>query len=115
MAGNEVVPGINIRSVVAGVAERGRGNAHVDLPGACLPEQPHNLPAGGAPDNGIVNQNDPLSRNLIPDGAELDLHLIHPLALAGRNKGTTNILVLDKAQAEGNPGFFRITDSGIQS
>ena len=96
VAGNEVVPGINIRSVVAGVAERGRGNAHVDFPGACLPEQSHDLPAGSAPDNGVVNQDDPLPLHLIPDGAELDFYLADPLTLTGGNEGSSDVFILNE-------------------
>ena len=80
-----------------------------------LPEQSHDLAAGGAPDDGVIDQDNPLSRYLIPDGAEFDFHLVYPLALAGGNKGAPDILVFDKAQAKGNAGLLRVADGGVQS
>ena len=48
----------------------------MDFPCPGLPQKPDDLSAGGTPDNGVVNEDYPFPGNFIPDGIELDFHLI---------------------------------------
>ena len=67
------------------------------LRGTGLPQQAHNLPAGGAPDNGIVNQHHTLAVYRFADGVEFDFYLVQPFPLAGRNKGSADVFVFQEA------------------
>ena len=114
-AGDQIVPGINIRTVVAGVAEGRRGNAHMDFPGSCLPDQVYNLTAGGAPDDGVIDEDNPLALYRLLDGIQLDLHLIHSLPLPRGDEGSADILVFDKANAVGNTALPGVAQGGVQT
>lgn len=114
-AGDQIVPGVNVRTVVAGVAEGRCRDAHMDFLRPCLPDQVYNLTAGGAPDDGVIDEDNPLALYRLLDGIQLDLHLIHSLPLPRGDEGSTDILVFDKADAVRNPGFLRIAQGGVQA
>ncbi len=82
---------------------------------ACFPKEPHDTAAGGAPHDGIVDQHHPFSLHTLLNGTELDLHLVQPGILAGRNKGSADIFIFDQPDAVGNPGFHRKPQGGVQA
>ena len=54
-------PGVNVRAIVTGIQEGGRGDPQMDLGGASLSQQLYNAGGCGTPDDGIVNENHPLA------------------------------------------------------
>ena len=68
VAGDQVVPGVDVGAEVAGVQEGRSGDAHMDLLGSRLPQQPDDPFRGGATDNGVVDHDHPLARYHGSDG-----------------------------------------------
>ena len=114
-AGDEMLPGVDVGTKIAGVEEGGRGHPHVDLGGPRLPQQANDAGGGGAPDNGVVDEDHPLAPHGGGDGVELDAHLVRPVFLPGGDEGAGDILVLDKADAVGDAGLPGVADGGVNA
>ena len=82
--------------------------------GTCVPQQPNNLSAGGAADDGVVDEHHPLALHRLRDGVELDAHLVDALILTGGDEGAADVLVLDEAHAVGDTGFLGVTQRCVQ-
>ena len=87
----------------------------MDLSGPGPAQQINHAPAGGAPDDGIVDQHDTLALHQRADGVELDVDAHLPQLLGGRDKGAPNILIFGKADPIGDPGRPGISQGGVQS
>src|SRR5262249_42636354 len=63
-----------VDAVETGVGHRGRPDTEVDLAGARAPQQPHQLAAGRAAHDGIVDHDDALAVQDLPHRVELDAY-----------------------------------------
>ena len=100
--GDELVGGVDVRAVVAGMEEGRRGDAQVDLLGPRLADEVGDALARCAAHDGVVDEHDSLAANCLIDGVELDAHLVDAVLLAGRDEGAPDVLVLDEADAVGD-------------
>ena len=86
----------------------------MDLLSPRFPKQADDPAAGSSPDDGVIHQHHPLPRHAVLDSAAFEFHLIQPVILAGRDKGTADILVLDEADTVGNAGRMAVAQRGVQ-
>ena len=112
MAGDQVFLRIDIRSVIAGVQERRRGDAHMDLLCPGFPQQADDPPAGRTPDDGIVDQHNTLVPDHILNGGQLDLHLVQPVIR--RDERPADVFVLDQPDPVGNAGSAAVPQGCVQ-
>ena len=68
MTCDQVLFGVNIRTIIAGMQKRRRRNSHMDLFRSCITQELYNTSAGRTSDNGIVYQYDPFSIYYFPGG-----------------------------------------------
>ena len=115
VVGDELVFVVNIRAVVAFGHKGRRADPHVDLLRAGLAQQVDGAAASGAPDDGIIDQHHALALHHGADGVQLDIDLIFPHILRGRNKGAADVFVFDKAHAVGDPGLTGVAHGGVQT
>ena len=115
VVGDELVFVVNIRAVVTFGHKGRRADPHVDLLRAGLAQQVDGAAAGGAPDDGVIDQHHALALHHGADGVQLDIDLIFPHILRGRNKGAADVFVLDKAHAVGDPGLPGVAHGGVQT
>ena len=73
LAGDEPFPVRDIGSKVAGVQERRRTDFHMHLLRPGIPQHVHDQGAGGAPDNGIVDEDKPFIPDDISQYAQLQM------------------------------------------
>ena len=71
--------------------------------------------AGGAADDGVVDQYHTLAADGGGDGVELDVDGFLPLALLRLDKGAGDILVFDEAYAVRDAGLLGIAKGGVQA
>ena len=69
---------------------------------ACLSEHTDNAVRGCSPYNGVVDHDDPLSLDSLPDRVQLDLHTALAVFLLRLDKGSSHIGILDKRRPIGN-------------
>ena len=112
---NQILSRIDVRAVIAGIQERRRGNAEMHLFCPRFTNQPHNSCRGCTADDRVVDQNHTLAANGLRNRVQLDLHQILAGRLTGRNEGSSDILVLQKADSVRNAGLLRITKRRIQT
>ena len=112
---DQILSRIDVRAVIAGIQERRCGNTEMHLFCPRFANQPHNSCRGCAADDGVVDQNHTLAANGLRNRVQLDLHQILSGRLAGRNEGSSDILVLQKADSVWNAGLLRITKRRIQT
>src|SRR5438105_3961697 len=96
-------------------ARRNRGRAtdpHVHFFGTCGPHHLHNLAAGGAPDDGIVDQYDPFARKQMLDRIQLNLYAEVSNTGFRLDKGSANVVIADQAESERDAALLSETDSG---
>src|SRR5271167_543669 len=101
--------------VHAVVARRNRGwtaDAHVDFAGAGFADHAHDFAAGGAANDGIVDENDTLAFDEAADRIEFQLHAKIADSLRGLDKRATDVMITDQAHAERDLRFERVTDGG---
>ena len=79
-----------------------------------LPQQGHDLPGGGAPDNGIVHQHHPFPLHAASQRPQLDAHRLLPAALARGDEGAADIAVFHQPHPIGDAGLLRIAQGGVQ-
>ncbi|CAN4015306.1 Fimbrial protein, partial [Dysosmobacter welbionis] len=95
VVGDELAGVIDVRTVVAGGHKGRRADPHVDLLRPGFPQQVDGPAAGGAPDDGVVDQHHPLALHHGADGVQLDIDLVFPHGLSGGDEGAADVLVLD--------------------
>ena len=96
VVGDELAGVIDVRTVVAGGHKGRRADPHVDLLRPGFPQQVDGPAAGGAPDDGVVDQHHPLALHHGADGVQLDIDLVFPHGLSGGDEGAADVLVLDE-------------------
>ena len=115
VAGDQVLPRVNVGAVIARVDE-GRGrDTHMHLFRARLADQIHYMPAGRAADNRVVDENHALSLYRALDRVQLYAHLVLPLRLTGGNEGSAYVLVLDETDAVGDARRPRIAERRVET
>lgn len=112
---DEVLAGVDVRPEIAGVEKRRRGHTHMNLRRAGLADELYDVGAGGAADDGVVDQYHTLAADGGGDGVELDVDGFLPLALLRLDKGAGDILVFDKAYAVRDAGLLGIAEGGVQA
>ena len=85
------------------------------LGGAGFPQQLHDLPGGGAPDDGVVHQHHTLAAHGVGDGVQLNAHGVLPQLLGGLNERAADVFVLQKADAVGDAALLGITQGRVQT
>ena len=85
-----------------------RADPQMDLLGPRLPQHAHNTVAGGSPDNGVIQHNDPLSLYCGNQRVKLDPHAVAPFLLGRLNKGPANVIIFYNALFIGNPGLLTV-------
>ena len=98
--------------VEAGMRGGRRRDAHVDRAGAGGAHHLHDLERGGAADDGIVHQHDPLARQHGPVGVVLQLDPQVADLLARLDEGPPDVVVADDPQLEGDPRLLGVADGG---
>ena len=100
--GDQLVLAVDVGAKVAWSDKGRRGDAHMDFGGARLPQHSDNAGTGGAADDGIIHQDDPLPFDGVRQRSELDAHRILALVLGRLDKGAPHIAVFDEANSIGN-------------
>ena len=110
--GDQLVLGVRVDAVEAGVRNRRRADAHVHLGGSGIAQGGHQLAAGGAAHDRVVDHHHPLARQHIRQRVELhaDARLAH--GLGGLDEGAAHIAVLDQAIAEGDATELGVANGG---
>ena len=96
VAGYQIFFGVNVGAVVAGADKRRRGDAHMYLGRARFAQQTDNPRACRASDYRVVYQHYALAAYGALDGVELDAYKVAAVRLPGGDKGSADVLVLDK-------------------
>ena len=110
--GEQLVALRGVDAVKIGIGDRRRRDAEVNLARAGFPHHLHDLDAGGAAHDRIVDQHDALALDHRAVGV-----VLHPDAeLADRlrrlDEGAPDIVVADDAEFERQPACARIADRG---
>ena len=103
--------GRRIHAIKAGRNRRRTGDAHVDFLRAGAANHADNLAAGGAADDGIVDQDDALALKQAAHRIQLQLHAEIAHALAGLDKSASHIVIADQAEAEWDAALRRSSPS----
>ena len=113
--GDQFAPDGKIDPVGAGITCRRAAHDHVDLPCAALPQIPDTVPAGGSPDDRILDDHDLLVGDQRLYRIEFDPDPEIPHRLARLDEGPPHIMVSDHPHFEREPTLLRIPESGIVS
>ena len=105
---------IDVSSVVAGCDKGGSADLHMDFLCAGTAQHFHRTAAGGAPYDGIVNQNNSLPVHDTPDGVELEADPHFAFCLGRGDKGAPDVFVFCKTNGVGDAGGFCVAHGGIQ-
>ena len=89
-----------------------RGDAHVDLGGAGGADHLDDLAAGGAADDGVVDQDDALALDDAAVGGVFELHAEVADAVGGFDEGAADIVVADDAELEGDAALGGVAHGG---
>ena len=101
--------------VHAVVTRRNRGrtaDAHVNFAGAGFANHAHNFAAGGAADDGVVDENDALAFDEAADGIEFQLYAEISNGLRRLDERAADVVIANQAHAERNFRFERVADGG---
>src|SRR5258708_6706479 len=116
--GDQFFPRGRVHAIVTGRNCRWATDAHVDFFCADFANHADDFAAGGAADDGIIDEYHALAFDQAADGIELELHAEITDGLRRLDKGAANVVVADQAHAERNPGFERVAyggrDAGIR-
>ena len=82
------------------------------LSGAGAAHHADDFAAGGAANDGVVNEDDALAFEQIVHGVELEADAEVADALLGLNEGAAHVVIADEAEAEGKAGLFRVAERG---
>ena len=102
---DELLAGGDVDAVEAGKQRGRRRYPHVDLGCAGVAEHLDDLPHGGAPHDGIVHHDDPLSRYRLLHHVVLDLRPEVPYLLRRLDEGAADVVAPDEAQLVGDAGL----------
>src|ERR1700722_4101662 len=101
-----------VHAVVAGRDGGGTTDAHVDFAGASFADHADNFAAGGAADDGIVNENDALAFDESADGIEFQLHAEIADGLRWLDERAADVVIANQAHAKRNFRFQCVADGG---
>ena len=104
--------GRRVDAVVAGRYGWRRADAEVDLAGSRRADHLHDLAARGPSNHRIVAEDDPLPRQQLPDGVQLDLDAEVPDRLLGLDEGPSHVVVADQTELEGNARLLGVAQGG---
>src|SRR5258708_24351999 len=108
--GDQFFPRGRVDAVVTG-RYRGRAtNAHVDFFCTDFANHSDDFAAGGAADDGIIDEYHALAFDQAADRIELELHTEITDGLRRLDEGAADVVVADQTHAERNPGFKRVAD-----
>ena len=112
VGGDELFFGRGIDAVEAWGDGGRAGDAHVDFGGSGFADHANDFFAGGAADDGIVDEDDALAFEEGADGVELELDAEVADALFGLDEGAADVVVADESEAEGDAGFGGVAHGG---
>src|SRR6185312_15765495 len=84
------------------------GDAEVHLFGPGIANQAHDFPAGGAANDGVINQHNDFSRKQAAYRVELELDAEVAHALLRLDKSPANIMVANQSEAKRNSSLGRV-------
>ena len=100
------------------MGDRRGADAHVHFGGTGIADGRHELAAGGAADDGVVDHHHALAGEHIRQGVELHADAGFTHRLGGLNEGAAHVAVFDQTIAEGDAAVLRIAnrrrDAGIR-
>src|SRR5208282_3658919 len=99
--------------VHAVITRRNRGratDAYVNFAGAGFADHANDFAAGGAADDGVVDENDALAFNKAANGIEFQFHAEIPDGLRGFDERAADVVIANQAHAERNFRFERVAD-----
>src|SRR5438309_2708259 len=99
-----------IHAVIAGRNRRRTTDAHMHLRGTRFAHHAHDLAAGGATNDGIVDQHDALAFEQGAHGIKLQPDAEIADGLLGLDKCAAHIVAANQAHAKGQSGFERVAD-----
>ena len=97
-----------VDAVVAGVHGRRRGDAHVHLARAGLPQHADDLARGRAAHDRVVDQHDALALDDLAHRVQLDLDAEVADRLLGLDERAPDVVVADEAEPEGDARLLRV-------
>ena len=115
VTGDQIFLAVDIGSIVAWVQEWRCGYTHVDFLRAGLPHELDETCTGGSTYDGVIDQDDTLALDFGADRVQLDLDEILTLGLSRCDEGSTDVLVLDKADTIRDTGLPAVADRGIEA
>ena len=115
VAGDEIVPRVDVRSVVARVHEARSRDAHVDLLCACVPEKADYPCTGSSSYDGVVYQHDALVFDYVDYRVQFDLDLVGAALLAGGYESSSDVLVFDETDLVRYAGLPCVADRRVES
>src|SRR5260221_2944595 len=110
--GDEFFLSGRVDAVVAGRDRWRAADAHVNFFGAGFAHHADELAAGGAADDGIVNEDNALSGDEFADGIEFQLYAEIADGLRRFDESAADVVIAYEAHAEWNAGFEREADGG---
>ena len=90
-----------------------RGDPHMDLPGPGFLQEPHDAPAGGPADYGIVDQDHAFISYRFLYRGKLDIHLVQPVIRG--DESPADVFVLYQSYTVGYAGLHAVSYGGIQT
>ena len=96
----QLAAGAGVHAEVARPAVGRRGDAQVDLGRAGLPQHGHHGPGARAPHDGVVDHDQALAGDVLPDRVELHAHALAALVLAGGDERAADVAVPHQPLAE---------------
>ena len=97
LVGDHLLARRHVDAVVAGVADRRRGDPQVDLLGAGVAQHPDDLAGRVAADDRVVDDDEPLARDDLRQRVELHPQAVLAQLLARLDEGAGHVAVLDQA------------------
>ena len=107
VVGDHLLARRHVDPVVAGMADRRRGDAHVHLAGARVAQHLHDLARRVAAHDRVVHDDDALARDDLGQRVELQPQAVLAQLLAGLDEGARDVAVLDQPVVLREPGRAR--------
>ena len=110
VVGDKLAAGGYVDPQVAGVFDGGSAHPHVHFPGAGLAEQPNDVGSGGAANDAVVDDHQPLSLDYLGQGIKFLAHAQVAHLLLRLDECATDVAVLNQPFAIRYTGLTGITD-----
>ena len=112
LVGDHLLARRHVDAVVAGVADRRRGDAKVNLGRAGVAEHPDDLAGRVAADDRVVDDDDALAGEDLGQRVELHAQAVLAELLPGLDEGALDVAVLDQAVVLRQAGGARVAGGG---